>query len=81
MSIYAMTGDGHWIKEVKEGGKIIILEDVSRWEVSPINIVETCMWLPMTDITVEDGDDPSYPYKLINTEDKEEVDANYLSSN
>lgn len=75
-----MTGDGHWIGEVKDGGKIVVLEDGSRWGIHPINIVETCIWLPVSDITVEDGDDPSYPYKLINTDDDEAVDAKYLGS-
>lgn len=80
MSVYVMIGDGHWISEVKEGGEIIVLEDGSRWEIHPINIVETCIWLPISDITVADGDDPSYPYKLINNDDNEVVDAKYLGS-
>ena len=79
MIVYTMTGYGHWIKEVKEHGKVVVLEDGSHWEIFPMNTVDTCIWLPGTDIIVEDGDHPKYTYKLINTDNNEKVNAKYLS--
>ena len=47
-------------------------------KVSPLDRIDTALWLPMTDIAVLDGDDPAYNYKLVNTNDNEIVNAKHL---
>jgi len=42
-------------------------------------VIESSLWLPISDITVIEGDDPAYPYKLVNTDDNEVVNAKLLS--
>ena len=76
---YFNVGAGHWISEVLSNGKIIKLEDGSFWRVSPLDEFTSSLWLPISDITVIDGDEPSYPYKLVNTDDNEIVNAKLLS--
>jgi hypothetical protein len=76
-TIYPGVGTGHWIQKVADGGKIIILEDGSLWEVSPIDIIYSAIWLPISNIVVVEDSGP-YPYKLINTDDGEMVNAKYL---
>jgi len=76
-TVYPGVGTSHWIQNVASGGKIIILEDGSVWEVSPIDIIYSAIWLPISNIVVVE-DFGSYPYKLINTDDGEKVNARYL---
>jgi hypothetical protein len=59
---------GHWVEEVMSDGEIVKLEDGSLWRVDSADTVDSALWLPSTDIVVCDG-------KLINTEDKESVEA------
>lgn len=77
--IYPGIGSGHWIQSVSGGGNIIILEDGSAWEVSPIDIIYSAIWLPVSNIAVVKDSGP-YPYKLINTDDGETVNAKYLGA-
>ncbi len=77
---YPGIGSKHWIQKVIDGGKLILLEDGSMWEISPIDIVTTCIWLPVSNISVMSGKDAVYPYMLINTDDGETADAKYLGS-
>ena len=79
LAIYPGIGSGHWIQSISDGGKIIILEDGSVWEVSPIDIIYSVIWLPVSNIAVV-KDSGSYPYKLINTDDRETVNAKYLGA-
>lgn len=74
---YPGVGSGHWIQTVSGGGKIITLEDSSIWEVSPIDVINSAIWLPVSNIIVVEDSGP-YPYKLINTDDGETVNAKYL---
>ena len=76
---YPVIGTGHWIQNVSGGGTIIILEDSSAWEVSPIDIIDSSLWLPVSNIAVVEASGP-YPYKLINIDDGETVNARYLGS-
>jgi hypothetical protein len=76
---YVTPSDGHWIEEVLADGKIIKLEDASLWKVADLDTITSALWLPLSTITVIDGNDPSYPYKLVNTDDGEMVDAKPLS--
>lgn len=76
---YSNVGNATWITEVMAGGEVIKLQDGSLWQVAPMDRIDSSLWLPTTNITVIQGDDPSYPYKLINTEDSETVEARLLS--
>jgi len=76
---YINVGDSTWVTGVMDNGALVKLQDGSLWQVAPIGRVDSNLWLPTTDITVINGDDPSYPYKLINTEDNETVDARLVS--
>lgn len=70
---------GHWISAVMDGGKLIKLEDGSLWKVSPIDSINSALWLPATSVTVIDSEDPAYPFKLISMDDNETVDARLIA--
>jgi len=53
---------------VAADGQIIKLEDGSIWEVDPVDVIDSALWLPISDIVVCDD-------KLINTDDNETVSA------
>ncbi len=74
-------GDGHWIDEVSTSGATISLEDGSLWLISPLDQVDTALWLPVDEITVTHSRDPSYPYRLVNTDEGETASARFLASN
>ena len=63
---------GHWVSKVTDGGRFVSLEDSSFWEISSIDLIDTSLWLPTTNITICDGD------TLINTDDGEKVSATRL---
>jgi hypothetical protein len=63
---------GHWISNNIDDGKYIKLEDGSLWEVDGADTVDSSLWLETDDITVCDG-------KLINTDDKESVEARRIN--
>ena len=69
------VGGGHWIEKVLDDGSIIKLEDNSLWQVDPLDKIDSALWLPLDNITVIEGDDPTYPYKLVNTDDNHLVDV------
>jgi hypothetical protein len=68
----------HWIEAVMDDGNLIKLEDGSIWKVSPVDVTDSALWLQTTSITVIDSDDSDYPYKLVNTDDNEAVDAQLI---
>ena len=78
--IYPGPKTGHWIKSKGAGGKIITLEDGSRWEISPLDRITSILWLPITNITITESNKgfPGYNYLLIAKDDKEQVHAKYL---
>ena len=61
-----------------DSGSLIKLEDGSLWLISPIDRVDTSIWLVTEAITVIVGDNPVYPYKLINTDTEEVAEAKLL---
>ena len=63
---------GHWVKKVMDSGRFVFLENGSVWEISAIDRIDTTLWLPVTDITICDGN------TLINTDDQEKVSARRL---
>lgn len=78
-SVYWGLGGKHWIKSKSSNGSMIALEDGSKWEVSPLDRVYSIIWLPITDIIVTESGKPLYPYRLVNSDDDETVEAKLLS--
>jgi cell division protein FtsB len=70
---------GEYIKSKSDDGSLIVLSDGSAWEVSSLSQIDTALWLELTDVTIIDGDDPSYPYKMINKDDNEVADVKPLN--
>ncbi|PWU10700.1 MAG: hypothetical protein C5B50_24955 [Verrucomicrobia bacterium] len=75
---YVPRAADHWIKSVIDHGKILSLENGSLWQISPLDTITTTLWLPVSRIAVIQGDDLQYPYKLINTDAHEVVNARFL---
>jgi hypothetical protein len=75
---YAYKQIPHWILE-NSRGEFIRLEDKSLWEVSPIDRIDSILWIPTSEITVIESRNPLYPYILINTNDGEKVEARLLA--
>ena len=80
VSPYLGVGSGHWIRENVDGGRFILLEDNSFWQVDPLDRIDTILWLPVSDVTVLESSSgsPGYNYLLINTDDGEQAHARYL---
>ena len=76
--LYSGVGGGHWVNKTSNSGGVVVLEDRSLWEISTIDRIDTMLWLITEEITVLEGDNPVYPYKLINTDTGDKVDAKYL---
>ena len=74
-SIYRGVNSSQTIDSVLDGGNLIKLNDGSLWQVSPYDAADSGVWTSSTEITVIEGNDPSYPYKLVNTDDNETVNA------
>jgi hypothetical protein len=67
------------LKSRHRRGKVVELQDNSRWEVCPGHEVLTDDWKPEVDITVVPGSGayPAHPYDLINTETGDRVPAQF----
>jgi len=76
---YTRTGGSHWVQTVLDQGRIIILEDGSRWEVESLDQNETVLWAPTSPITVDEANTPvdDFRYTLTNTEENRSVRAKY----
>lgn len=70
---YPAIGHKRWVKSKADGGKFIKLEDGSLWEVSPIDKINTMLWLPLDDVVVVESKNPLYPYKLVGERDAAEA--------
>ena len=82
MPIPALASTTHWIKEVSDGGGVVILEDGSIWGIESIDKIDSALWLAADDVVVVKNDDePNYPYLLVNTSESETVHARYLGTN
>jgi len=66
---YAGLGGGHVLKAIAEKGRLITLEDGSRWEISPRDLYQTADWEPSANITVRalPREEGGFGYELINT--------------
>lgn len=65
----------HQIKSVEDEGKLIILEDDSRWQVYEGFVTKTKRWQAEEMITVSDNRDDLYPYRLVNVHKNESVEV------
>lgn len=72
-NIYLGIGQEHWVQETIDGGAFIRLEDNSLWEISPIDRINTMLWLPIDNIIVIEGTNSLYPYKLVGERDTAEA--------
>jgi len=70
-----VRSSGHWISGIHNEGAVIVLEDRTIWEIAPLDRINSFLWLPATSITITESNNPIYPYKLINANDRETVDA------
>lgn len=61
----------HWISSVMGDGKLINLEDGSKWEVDSVDTVDSMLWLPTEGILI-------CGERLINTDNGEKVGAKRL---
>ena len=73
-----MKGHVHWLKEVQKGGRVIVLDDESIWEIAPPHAGDICTWDLVSGIAVSNGEDPAFPFRLLNTGIGESVDARHL---
>ena len=62
----------HWIKQVMGNGSLIELEDGSIWQVSPLDQIDTALWLAITDVLLVNGE------KIINLDDNETAEVKRL---
>lgn len=78
MVFYAKARQEHWLRDKQEEGRIVVLEDDSRWEISPPHRAMTARWLRISTIVVEPTQEQGYAYLLKNLIDQETALANYL---
>ena len=76
---YSGVGSGHWISEVSGGGRSVLLNDWSVWEISSSHQVTVSDWLPTSQVTVIENDQPNgeYGYLLVNRMEDEVAMARY----
>lgn len=72
---YVGVGVTHWISENIDQGAFILLEDKPLWEISSLDETKTALWLPLSNITVLESSDPLYPYRLVNSDERETAAA------
>jgi hypothetical protein len=78
MAFYTRIHEEHWLCDKFEEGRIVLLEDESRWEVHPSDRLITERWLRISTITVKRTQKEGYPYLLSNSTEGEDARANYL---
>ena len=75
---YGAAGGGHYVKRVSKGGRILTLEDNSRWEVEPRMAFVVAEWEVDDLITVRrHAGDEDYAFTLDNTTRDDGVAANH----
>lgn len=75
-SYLAVPGGTLQVKETVDNGRFVLLDDGSLWEVSPLETIDSTLWLRLENIiVVESSDEPGYPYRLVNTDAKSVVSA------
>ncbi len=76
---YPSAGPGHFIKETREGGRYVVLEDRSLWEIAEANRYTTAEWQELEGIAVRFANgDPPYDYELSNIDRDQGVAARWV---
>ena len=77
---YRGTGKVNSIASESLDGSLIVLEDGSRWLVSPVARYATVLWRVGDRIAVLTGTEPGYRYQLIDARDGSSASASFLGS-
>lgn len=72
------TGSTHQIIDKSLNGSVLILQDGSKWLVSPVAQYETVLWLVTDDVAVLEATDPAFPCQLVDTRNGSSASARYL---
>jgi hypothetical protein len=67
----------HWVAKLSDGGKVVVLDDGSIWEINPSYRSRTMVWVVAQEIMVTTGFNPQYPYQLANAMTSEVVEGRY----
>jgi hypothetical protein len=78
MDVYTKSHKEHWLRDKKDDGRILVLEDGSWWEVGVSDRVKTSRWFRISTIRVEDPKQGGHSYLLTNTMEGETAQANYI---
>jgi hypothetical protein len=78
MAFYTRLREEHWLRDKRDEGRIVVLEDESMWEVHPSDRPITKHWLRISTITVKHTQKEGYPYLLSNRTEGEDARANYF---
>ena len=65
----------HTISEILSGGRIIVLDDGSKWEVAPSGVDKSGGWLGPADVKLRYIGTKNYPYQIYNSWTKSKVMA------
>ncbi len=74
---YLGPEEGHWIKRISNGGRTIVLEDDSVWQVDAGDELNTSGWTALDEITVKESPSASGGYSLTNVTHDKSVGARY----
>ena len=69
LTIASLASAPYWIKEVEGNGNIIVLNTGAVLIVDPIDSITSALWLPVDGIRIFDGNNPAYPYLLLNVDE------------
>lgn len=76
---YPSLGPGHFIKENRENGRFIVIEDKSVWEVPAADRYRTAEWGELEGIALRFAEgDPPYDYEMTNLDRDEGVAAHWV---
>jgi hypothetical protein len=78
MDVYTKSHKEHWLRDKRDDGRILVLEDGSWWEVRASDRIRTSRWYRISTITVEDPKQGGHSYLLTNTMERETAQANYI---
>ena len=53
MAFYSGIRQEHWLRDKRDEGALVVLEDGSMWEIDPSDRSKTVRWLRISTITVE----------------------------
>ncbi len=68
------------IQENLHGGRVLMLNDHSIWEVSPSDIEYTQLWVTPFPVKISRGRNPKYPFVLTNLASETSVDVRRVST-